>query len=71
SGSDFFDRDNGIRFMLSVGAEIAVQQRWNVSFVLEGAPFQEERALFTNMFSGPMFDSDFILYARLGIAYKF
>ncbi len=71
SGADFFKRDNGIRFMLAVGAEIAVDQRWNVFGILEGAPFQNERALFTNMFSGPMFDTDFILYLRLGIAYKF
>ena len=71
TGADFFGRDNGIRLMLAVGAEIAVQQRWNVFGILEGAPFQNERALFTNTFSGPMFDSDFILYLRLGIAYKF
>jgi hypothetical protein len=71
TGTNFFGRDNGIRLMLSVAAEIAVQQRWNIYGILEGAPFQDERALFTNMFSGPMFDSDFILYLRLGISYKF
>ncbi|MBA3464451.1 MAG: PEGA domain-containing protein [Deltaproteobacteria bacterium] len=70
-GNDFFGRDGGIRLLLSVAAEIAVQQRWNVFGILEGAPFQEERPLFTNTFSGPMFDSDFILYLRLGISYKF
>lgn len=71
SGADFFDRDNGARFILSVAAEIAIRQRWNIYGLLEGAPFQNERALFTGLFSGPMFESDFILYLRLGTSYKF
>ena len=39
--------------------------------MLEGAPFQDERALFTSMFSRPMFDTDFGTYVRLGTTYKF
>jgi hypothetical protein len=70
-GQDMFGRDSGIRFMLGVVAEIAVQQRWSLYGILEGAPFQEERALFTQLFSGPMFDSDFGTYLRLGVTYKF
>jgi hypothetical protein len=68
---EFFGRDAGARFLLSVIAEIAVDQRWNLFGILEGAPFQEERALFTSMFSGTMFETDYILYARLGLTYKF
>ena len=30
-----------------------------------------ERALFTNDFAHSMFDTDFILYIRLGTSYKF
>jgi hypothetical protein len=71
AGDDFFERDNGARFLLSVIAEIAIDQRWNVYGILEGAPFQDERALFTDLFSGPMFESDYILYARFGLSYKF
>ena len=71
SGNDFFGRENGARLLLSVGAEIAIQQRWNVFGILEGAPFQDERALFTELFSGPMFDTDYILYLRIGTSYKF
>ena len=52
-------------------AEIAVDQRWNVFAILEGAPFQKERALFTNEFSHSMLDTDFILYGRFGLSYKF
>ncbi len=70
-GQDFFGRENGMRFLLGVAAEIAVSQRWNFYGLLEGAPFQGERALFTNLFSGTMADSDFILYLRLGGSYKF
>jgi hypothetical protein len=71
SGNDFFGRDLGARLLLSIGAEVAIQQRWNVYGILEGAPFQDERALFTSMFSGPMFDSDYVLYLRVGTTYKF
>jgi hypothetical protein len=70
-GAEFFERDNGARFLLSVIAEVAIDQRWNVYGILEGAPFQGERALFTNLFSGSMFESDYILYARFGLSYKF
>jgi len=71
TGSEFFDRDGGARFLVSIAAEIAAYQRWNLYGVLEGAPFQDERALFTSMFSAPMADSDFILYLRVGTSYKF
>jgi hypothetical protein len=57
--------------MASVAAEIAFQQRWNIFGILEGAPFQEERALFTQDFSGSMPETDFNLYLRLGLTYKF
>ena len=67
----FQERDGGIRLMASVIAEIAIQQRWNIFGILEGAPFQDERALFTNDFAHSMFDTDFILYIRLGTSYKF
>jgi len=73
TGEDFFGRDNGIRLLVSIAAEIAVQQRWNIYGIVEGAPFQgkDERALFTNLFSGPMGDNDFLIYARFGLTYKF
>ncbi len=71
SDAAFFDRDNGARFLLSVIAEVAVRQRWNVYGILEGAPFQEERALFTNLFSSVMPEQDAIIYVRLGLTYKF
>jgi hypothetical protein len=71
SGTSMFSRDNGLRLMTSIVAEIAVQQRWNVWFMLEGAPFQSERALFVHEFAVPMLKSDYATYGRLGATYKF
>lgn len=69
---ELFDRESGARFLLSIVSEIALRQQWNMYFILEGAPFQSgERALFTNMFSGSMPDTDFRIYARAGMTYKF
>lgn len=70
-GTDMFDREAGIRLMAGIVAEIAVKQRWNVWFMLEGAPFQAERALFTDPFAAPMLESDYETYGRAGATYKF
>ncbi len=70
-GREFFDRDSGARMMVAIAAEIALEQRWNLLGVLELAPFQDERALFTNQFSNTMFETDPVIYLRLGASYKF
>ncbi len=67
----FDERENGIRLMTSVIAEVAVRQRWNIFGIMEGAPFQKERALFTTDFAGPMLETDYILSVQLGTSYKF
>ena len=69
--SDVFSRENGIRLMASIIAEVAIQQQMNFFAILEGAPFQDERALFTNDFAHSMPDTDYVLYLRLGLSYKF
>ena len=66
-----FGREAGIRFITSIIAEVAIQDEMNFFAILEGAPFQAERALFTNEFSHSMFDTDFNLYLRAGLSYKF
>jgi hypothetical protein len=72
TGTELFDRDNGVRFLLSLAGEIAFDQHWNLYFILEGAPFQQsERALFTSLFSAPMGDHDYRVYGRAGLTYKF
>jgi hypothetical protein len=77
-GTDIPDNDNafgreaGARFLLSIISEIALEQQWNLYFILEGAPFQSgERALFTNLFSGSLPANDYQIYARGGLTYKF
>jgi PEGA domain len=71
-GANAFERESGGRFLLSIAGEIAFQQHWNLYFILEGIPFQEsERPLFTNLFSGSMPDTDFGIYGRGGLTYKF
>lgn len=71
SGTDFFDRESGARLMVAIAAEVALYQRWNLLGVFEIAPFQDERALFTNLFSSTMPDKDPGIYLRLGTSYKF
>ncbi|MGE5181616.1 MAG: hypothetical protein ACM31C_06125, partial [Acidobacteriota bacterium] len=71
SQTDVFNRENGIRFMASIVAEIAIEQHWNLFGVLEGAPFQQERALYTSLFAHSMFDTDYDLYLHAGLTYKF
>lgn len=68
---DFFGRESSVRVNLSIAAEIAVNQQYNVWFLLDGAPFQDERALFTNHFSGLMPGRDRGTYVRMGVTYKF
>jgi hypothetical protein len=72
-GRKFFDREQGIRVLLSVIAEITVEQHWNIFAIVEGTPFQgkNERALFTTLFSGTMPENDYRFYARFGFTYKF
>ena len=73
AGEDFFGRDGGARFLLSIIAEVALKQHWNGYAIIEGAPFQgkDERALFTSLFSGTMAEKDLLFYVRLGLSYKF
>jgi len=66
-----FERDSGVRVMTSVVAEVSLDQRWNAWVMLEGAPFQDERALFTHLFTGTMPSTDYATYLRIGTTYKF
>jgi hypothetical protein len=71
TADDVFGRETGARLMTGISAEIAADQHYNFFGILEGAPFQGERALFTNDFAHSMFDTDYILYLRIGMTYKF
>jgi len=69
---DLQSRDAGARIMLSIIAEIAMSERTSFFMVLEGAPFQDERAAFSNLFTSTLLsDSDPIYNVRAGFTYKF
>jgi hypothetical protein len=66
-----FRRDSGVRAMLSLAVELALSEQWSGWLLIEGAPRQDERAAFTDLFHGAMFEEDARSYARIGFAYKF
>jgi len=68
---DVFNRESGARFMVSVIAEVAIYQQWNLWALFEGAPFQDERAAFVHFFSPALLNKDIGTYFRLGTTYKF
>lgn len=68
---EIFTRDSGVRFMTSFIVELALQQRWSVWGMLEGAPLQGERPLYLDFFYAPMFERDRGTYFALGTTYKF
>jgi hypothetical protein len=65
------DRDNGMRFFISLVVEAAVTEQMNLFFIFEGAPFQSERAAHTDVFNSTMLGSDPIYNGRLGMSFKF
>jgi hypothetical protein len=69
--SDLQDREGGARLMAGLVVEIALWQRWSAWGIFEGAPFQAERAAYTDLFSAAMFADDIGTYLRLGGTYKF
>ena len=66
-----FERESGLRMMTALAVEVAVRQRWNLWLLFEGAPFQGERALYTDPFNRLLFENDIGTYFRLGTTYKF
>lgn len=69
--TDMRDRFNGTRFLLSAILEIPVHKRFNLFFLLEGAPFQGNRRAYTDPFAGIMPDEDPAIYGRLGGTFKY
>jgi hypothetical protein len=68
---DLKEREEGARFMTSLIVEVALWQRWSGWLVFEGAPFQDERAAYTDLFNNALFRKDINTYVRLGGTYKF
>ena len=68
---EIFGIDSGARFLTAFAVEIALRQHWNLWLLVEGAPFQGERAAYLDYFYAAMFDKDPGTYFRLGATYKF
>ena len=68
---NIFDRDGGLRAVISLAVELALSEQWSGWLLIEGAPRQDERAAFTDLFHSTMFEEDARSYARLGFTYKF
>lgn len=69
---DLYKRDVGLRFYLSLVVEAAVSDNVSVYFVFEGAPFQNQRAGFSKLFTSTLLSKDDPIYnGRLGLTFKF
>jgi hypothetical protein len=68
---DIFGRDSGVRALISLVVELAMSERWSGWFMIEGAPRQDERAAYTDLFHSTMFEEDARSYLRAGFVYKF
>lgn len=68
---EIFNRDDGARIMLSIAMEIALDQDWSLWALLEWAPRQEERAVFTDLFHSSMLEKDWRSYLTVGFTRKF
>lgn len=72
SGNEMFGgRDWGARFMGSLIAEAAIQERWSLFLVMDSALAQKERAFYTHLLSKPMLEKDYGLYIQAGASFKF
>jgi hypothetical protein len=67
--ADVFGRENNLRGVASIIAEVAADQHWSLFGIFEAAT--GERALFTSQFAHTMLDRDYGLYLRVGMTWKF
>ena len=65
------ERFVGVRGMLQAAVELAIDLERELYGLLEGAPFQKERQLFTDKFNWLFLIHDTPIYGRLGLTAKF
>ncbi|RMH37978.1 MAG: PEGA domain-containing protein [Deltaproteobacteria bacterium] len=66
-----FERNGGIRLMIALIVEYAVNERINVWGMLDGTPSRSERPAYTDAFNDFLLKDDNGVYFRSGITYKF
>ncbi len=70
-GTGVLERFVGVRAMLQAAVELAVTSNVSLYGMLEGAPFQKERQLFTDKFNRLFPIHDAPIYGRMGLTAKF
>lgn len=68
---EIFNRENGLRLMLSMAIEIAIKQHWSIWMLVEGAPRQESRGAFIDPIHKILAETDPRTYITIGGTYKF
>jgi hypothetical protein len=68
---EIFNRDAGVRAIVSIAIEVALAQRWSLWGLFEGVPRQEQRAAFTDYFHSIWFEQDARSYFQIGLTAKF
>ena len=70
-GTGVLERFVGVVAMLQAAVELAVTSNVSLYGLLEGAPFQKERQLFTDKFNRLFPIHDAPIYGRMGLTAKF
>lgn len=68
---EIFNRESGVRAMVSFAIEVALSQNWSIWGLFEGVPRQDERAGYTDVLHDSMVEKDPRSYFSLGATYKF
>lgn len=68
---EIFNRDAGVRLITSLAIEVALSDTWSLWGLFEGVPRQDERAAYTDIFHGSMFERDPRSYLTIGLTLKF
>jgi hypothetical protein len=64
-------RDNGARWYLGAWVDVAIMQHMSLFATLYGAPFQQQRILFTGIYNDIFFRDDPKTYAQIGMTVKY
>ena len=70
-GTGILERFNGTRAMLRATVELALSPSMNVWLMVEGAPLQGDRQMFTDKFNRIFPINEIPIYGRLGLSLKF
>jgi hypothetical protein len=68
---DLTGRLNGARFLLGAVLEVAFKRNFGFFLMIEGAPFQPERAIYRGELIGVLPTGDLQFYGRLGMQFRF